>query len=75
MERGAKVKKRQILCSLRILSEPCPVGGRKGLDLAYCRICGSLMMASGGKKRKGVDSREGMRRRRPVLWLILKLGN
>ena len=61
--------------SLNCLSEPCPVGGRKGLDRAYCRTRGSLTMTYGGNERKGVDLKEGMRRRRPVLRSILKLGD
>ena len=55
MERGAKVKKRQVLCSLRILSELCPVGSREGLNLVYCCTCGSLTMTYGGNEGKGVD--------------------
>ena len=57
------------------LSEPCPVGGWKGLDRAYYRTHGSLTMTYGGTEGKEVDSREGVRRRRPVLRSILKLGD
>ena len=74
MERGAKVKKPQILCSLRILSKPCLVRGQRLIGVVYCHTCGSFMMISSGKEGKGVDLREGMRRRL-VLWLILKLGD
>ena len=54
-KRDAKVKKQQVLCSLRILSELCPVGGQKGLELAYYHTHGSLTMTYGRKEGKGID--------------------